>query len=182
VTRGVTVALLSDTHGSLDPRVAELAAGCDHAVHGGDVGAAAVLDALQPRGHLLAVSGNNDLPAKWPQDDLQVLAELPEEASLELPGGTLVVIHGHRAGAAARRHAWLRRHYPQARAVVYGHSHRLVCDLEAEPWVLNPGAAGRVRTYGGPSCLVLTATPARWDLAVHRFPLRGRAGVSAKGA
>ena len=57
-----------------------------------------------------------------------------------------------------------------ARAVVYGHTHRLLCDQLEEPWVLNPGAAGQVRTFGGPSCLVLHAEPLAWHVESIRFP------------
>ena len=165
----LTVGLVADTHGVLDSRVAAVVRGCDHAVHGGDVGAAAVLAGLGPPERVTAVRGNNDVAARWPPGEAPVLASLDEEARLDLPGGTLVVVHGHRAGAAARRHAWLRRRFADARAVVYGHSHRLVCDTAAEPWILNPGAAGRARTFGGPSCIVLEAGAGTWALTVHRF-------------
>ena len=173
--RSVRVAILADTHGFLDPRIAAQVGRCDFAVHAGDVGNTAVLEALQPREGVLAVSGNNDLPAKWPPGEAGRLAGLPAEGSLELPGGRLMVVHGDRVNPVAQRHDRLRAAYPQARAIVYGHSHRLVCDLERLPWVLNPGAAGRARTYGGPSCLVLTASPRRWRLESIRFgPLTGR--------
>lgn len=165
------VLLLADTHGTIDGRIAQLARRCDVAVHAGDIGRAAVLAALEPRqGRVIAVRGNNDTAAKWPEADAAQLAALPAFAELPLPGGTLVVVHGDRAGSAAGRHAWLRRHHPQARAVVYGHSHRLVCDRDTVPWVLNPGAAGRSRTYGGPSCLVLHVTDTVWRVETFRFP------------
>ena len=167
--RAERVAILSDTHGLLDPRIAELVAGCDCAVHAGDIGGADVLAALCPKGPLVAVRGNNDLPAKWPADQHSLLHGLPEEARLSLPGGELLVLHGHRAGPVRSRHQWLRERYPEARALVYGHSHRLVCDLSARPWVLNPGAAGRARTYGGPSCLLLAVNDRQWAVKKIRF-------------
>lgn len=173
---GVTlrVAIVSDTHGRLDPRIASLVAECDLAVHAGDIGSAAVLAGLAPRdGRVLAVTGNNDLPGKWPEEDRQLLAGLPAELDLHLPGGTLTLIHGHQA-PARRRHAWLRSRFPASRAVVYGHSHRLAIDQDAWPWILNPGAAGRARTYGGPSCLVLAAAKAGWVVDEHRFRLPER--------
>ncbi len=164
------VAIVADTHGQLDARVAELVAASDLAVHGGDIGNAGVLAALQPRsGRVLAVLGNNDVADKWPAADRYLLGRLPLETTEDLPGGRLVVVHGHHT-PAKDRHERLRRRFPDARAIVYGHSHRLVADDLAEPWVLNPGAAGRQRTYGGPSCMVLDAGPDRWALAVHRFP------------
>jgi putative phosphoesterase len=165
----IRIALISDTHGQLDPRVAELVRGCDLAVHGGDIGNADILRRLQPRsGQVHAVRGNNDLPSKWPETDHAILAQLPEQLGLTLPGGQLVLIHGHQS-AASDRHQRLRRQFPNARAILYGHSHRLVADQDALPWVLNPGAAGRARTYGGPSCMILTASDRHWELESHRF-------------
>lgn len=166
----IRVALMADTHGHLDPRIAELVRHCDLAVHAGDIGNAEVLDQLQPRsGKVVAIRGNNDVPAKWPASDHGRLAELEWEVGLDLPGGTLVAVHGHRCRSARQRHEILRAHYPEARAVVYGHSHRLTCDQSAATWILNPGAAGYSRTYGGPSCLVLDTGPRSWKLEAHRF-------------
>lgn len=171
----VSVALVADTHGWLDPRVADIVARCDIAVHAGDVGAAEVLEQLQPRaGEVYAVLGNNDQYHKWGEDEHEVLESLDDTATLELPGGILVAIHGDDANPVAERHQKLRKRHPDARAVVYGHSHRRVCDMDESPWILNPGAAGRTRTYGGPSCLVLVATEAAWSVHEHVFDFRGK--------
>jgi uncharacterized protein len=166
----VRVALLSDTHGVLDARIQTLVSHCDLAVHGGDIGQAAVLAQLQPRlGRVLAVFGNNDVVPKWAVADQELLAYLPEWLTLALPGGELVAIHGHQT-LARERHRILRGRFPQARVIVYGHSHQLTLDTERLPWLLNPGAAGRVRTHGGPSCMVLTATPTVWRVDTYRYP------------
>ncbi len=168
----VRVALLGDTHGYVDLRVAAEVSRCDVAVHAGDVGGAAALEALAPRlGVTIAVRGNNDEPAVWPDSERAQLASLERVATLALPGGHLVVLHGDQHTPASRRHQLLRREFPAARAIVYGHSHRLACDCDTLPWVLNPGAAGRVRTYGGPSCLILSAADRGWRVEVRRFEL-----------
>lgn len=170
----IRVALVADTHGQLDPRVADAVRGCDIAVHAGDVGGAGLLAQLQPRGgRVLAVFGNNDVPRKWPEGERDLLTCLPETLDLELPGGVLSVVHGHQTPARGR-HQLLRARFPDSRAVVYGHSHRLVDDRDSVPWVLNPGAAGRSRTYGGASCMILTATATLWRLEVRRYPLASR--------
>lgn len=178
----IRVALLADTHGYLDARIAAVVRGCDIAAHGGDIGSADVLAQLQPRqGRVYAVLGNNDLASKWPAGQQELLADIPWEAHVALPGGDLVLVHGHRL-TAVRRHPRLRARYPHARAVCYGHSHRLVEDRDEQPWLLNPGAAGRARTYGGPSCMVLIASEIHWEIEQHRFePLSGsrRRGVQA---
>jgi putative phosphoesterase len=168
--RATRILIVSDTHGQLHPGVAALARDCDMAVHAGDIGDIAVIRALRPRlRRTIAVLGNNDTRAKWSAQQYAVLDTIPLCARLQLAGGTLVVEHGHRTGKVATRHQALRERHPDARLIVYGHSHRLCCDLDAEPWVVNPGAAGRARTFGGASCLVLHIRDARWDIATHRF-------------
>jgi putative phosphoesterase len=156
--------------------VEALVADCDLAVHGGDIGNAGVLERLRPRQRrVIAVIGNNDLPRKWPPEQWRVLNGLREHEALALPGGTLAIIHGHQV-AVRHRHERLRRRFPHVRAIVYGHSHRLIADRDAEPWVLNPGAAGRARTFGGPSCMVLDAAEHRWELRIERFEPSKRHG------
>lgn len=167
-----TLALLGDTHGYLDPRIRAVARECDLVVHTGDVGGRAILDQLAgPPGALRVVAGNNDTPRHWGDADPALIATLPLEVAIDLPGGRLVAVHGHRL-RARDRHRRLRAAYPGAGAVVYGHSHRLCVDREALPWVLNPGAAGRARTYGGPSCLVLETTARAWTVTPYRFDPR----------
>jgi putative phosphoesterase len=168
----VRVVILSDTHGRIDPELLELARTAELVVHAGDVGGAHVLEQLADGARpVLAVRGNNDDATRWAPEEHAALASLPDRLRVELPGGTLAVEHGHRAGPVRERHARLRRRHPDVRAVVYGHSHRAVIDDEAEPWVLNPGAAGRERCYGGASCLILEAEPQGW--AVQRRRARG---------
>ena len=163
------ILLLSDTHGRLHPRIAQLSHRYNYAVHAGDVGSAAVLADLRPRRRLYAVRDNNDVVEKWPKDEHRLLRTLPVQAQLELPGGVIVVVHGDRHGPPKVRHARLRRSFPDACCIVYGHSHHLVCDTEEKPWVLNPGAAGRARTFGGASCMVLDTRYSEWRIEVKRF-------------
>lgn len=167
----VRVAIVSDTHGFIDAHVVEVASTCDVVVHAGDIGDAKVLQVLRSvADQVLAIRGNNDTPAKWPVHDMGVLAALPEALRLTLPGGYLAIVHGHRAGTGAARHRRLRREYGDAHAIAYGHSHRILCDCDRVPWILNPGAAGCSRTFGGPSCLILFATATQWKVESVRFP------------
>ncbi|HEX2796184.1 MAG TPA: metallophosphoesterase family protein, partial [Immundisolibacter sp.] len=141
----VRVLLLADTHGVLDPRIAELAQDCALAVHAGDVGASAVLETLAvAAGRVLAVRGNNDVPGKWLGPAADLLA-LPERIDVPLPGGTLVVEHGHRH-SATRRHLRLRAAYPGARAVLYGHSHCLAQDCALAVHAGDVGASAVLET------------------------------------
>lgn len=150
-----------------------MAGAVDLVLHAGDIGDYQVIRLLARGGAaVVAVLGNNDVAEKWPAAQTRQLARLPHVVGVRVAGGVLFIEHGHKAGRVAERHRLLRRRYPQARAVVYGHSHRLCCDTQAEPWILNPGAGGRARTGGGASCLTLRVTQAgRWQLDTHRFPL-----------
>lgn len=165
------IAIVSDTHGYLDPRIAALISRCDYAVHAGDVGGIDVLLAMQPRYRVIAVRGNNDTLRHWSTADKDTLEKIGLENRLALPGGELWVVHGDRVSPVGRRHEKLRERYAHARVVVYGHSHRLTCDLQQVPWILNPGAAGRARTFGGPSCILLTICGEEWSVQPMRFPV-----------
>lgn len=172
------VAILSDTHGHVCPNVLEVVASCDLAVHAGDISSARVLRQLgEVTGRVYAVRGNNDVPGLWAGDELEALAGLPEVAEVELPGGRLVVEHGHVHGPMSPDLVSLRATHPRARAIVYGHTHKLLVDQSAEPWVLNPGAAGRIRNQGGPSCLVLRATNDSWRVEKFKFHDSGPIGT-----
>lgn len=158
-----TVGILSDTHGHLDARIAEVIRHCDYAIHAGDIMGAHVLDQLQPHRSVIAVAGNNDFPAMWNKSEATLVSSLPATAQLVLPGGIIKVEHGHRLGGFPD-HDKLRMDHSQARLVVYGHTHKRVIDKATYPWIINPGAAGKDRTKGGPSCLILYASKDNWQI------------------
>jgi len=164
----VTVGILSDSHGFLDPRIAEVVNQCDYIVHAGDIFNTHVLEQLEPKKELIAVAGNNDYPAFWNDDEAGIVKALPKNNRLDLPGGLLVVEHGHRLGNIPD-HDDFRLDHADARLIVYGHTHRRVVDQDEEPWVVNPGASGKVRTHGGPSCLVLHASDTEWEIGTFLF-------------
>lgn len=158
------VALLSDSHGMVLPALLDRLVGIDLVVHAGDVGGRAVLRALRKHGALCAVAGNNDTPAQWPAGESSICQALPEALRIELTGGSLVVIHGHQFPSVASRHARLRAAFPDARCIVYGHSHRRCIDDDVLPWVVNPGASGRARAYEGAGGFVLAVSAAAWRI------------------
>lgn len=164
----VTVGILSDTHGYIDPRIVDTVNACDHIIHAGDICGANVLSQLTPHIALHAVAGNNDYPALWPTRDSDVVNALPAQIEINLPGGSIIIEHGHRLGGFPD-HDQLRWDHAEARLVVYGHTHKRVIDQSAEPWIVNPGAAGRERTKGGPSCLILRASENAWDIETVLF-------------
>ena len=113
------LAIISDTHlprGSrrLPDRCVQLLRGADLILHAGDVSSAATLGELRALGPPVhAVHGNVDEPA--------VVAELPAELVLEVDGARVAMVHD--SGPSAGRMARMRRRFPDADAVVFGHSH-----------------------------------------------------------
>ena len=164
----VKVGILSDTHGEVDPRIVDVINDCDFAIHAGDICGAHILESLKPRIDVIAVAGNNDHPAIWHEDEAEVVSALPKSTELSLPGGKIIIEHGHRLGHNPE-HDQFRWDHAEAKLVVYGHTHKRVIDQTAEPWVINPGAAGNVRNHGGPSCLVLHASEADWKIETVVF-------------
>ena len=168
MNNSVTVGILSDSHGFLDPRIAEVVNQCDYIVHAGDIFNAHVLEQLKPKKELVAVTGNNDYPAFWDAEEVDIVKALPDTANLELPGGIIFIEHGHRLGNHPD-HDKFRNDHAKAKLIVYGHTHHRIIDQEAEPWVVNPGASGKTRTHGGPSCLVLHASVDEWKIDTILF-------------
>jgi putative phosphoesterase len=114
----------------LRPAALDFLAGCDHIVHGGDIGGPEILERLGSLAPLTVVRGNNDTAA-WAR-------ALPETARIELGGAVLYVIHDVKA---------LDVDPPAAGVdvVVSGHSHRPACARRRGVLYVNPGSAGRRR-------------------------------------
>ena len=130
------VAVLSDTHAprywkSCPPAVAEHMTGVDLILHAGDVCTASVLDELAAFAPVRAVLGNNDGPdvAAW---------GAPSTLEFDLDGLPVAMLHD--SGAAAGRPARMRRTFPDARLVVFGHSHIPWDTEERDQRLFNPGS------------------------------------------
>lgn len=165
------IALISDTHGHINQNIIDVIKTCDRVIHAGDICGAHVLSQLEDVcTQITAVTGNNDAPGLWAEEETNIVSKIPAIAEIELPGGTLCIEHGHKHGMHQPKHDSLRASHPHARVIVYGHTHIMVIDDETTPWVVNPGAAGTTRTNGGPSCMILTAYADReWDIEMLRF-------------
>ena len=113
------IAVIADTHMPRGPRrlpdaCTDQLSAADWIIHAGDLMTLSVLTQLQSLGPpVLAVHGN--------VDDAAVRAALPEVETLDSPGGRLVVVHD--AGPAQGRLQRMRRRFPDAAAVIFGHSH-----------------------------------------------------------
>jgi uncharacterized protein len=133
----VEIAIISDTHMPRSNRrlpeacVARLKA-ADLILHAGDLMRLSVLRDLQALGPpVIAVYGN--------VDDAEVRAALPAVALV--PAGRVRIAMIHDAGPAAGRLARMRRRFPDADAVVFGHSHIPLHERAADGFqIFNPGS------------------------------------------
>ncbi len=113
--------MLADTHlkggaGALPAAVRAAIAAADVPLHAGDVTSLAALEDLAALAPTHAVLGNNDH---------ELRGTLGETLVLDLGGVAVALVHdsGARTGRAAR----MRRRFPSADLVVFGHSH-VPCD------------------------------------------------------
>jgi putative phosphoesterase len=131
------IAVLGDTHmpkggRRLPERCAKLIGESEAVLHTGDFFGIEVLreiEALCP-GPVHAVHGN--------VDEAELRELLPETLEVELGGARIAMVHD--AGAAKGRVGRMRRRFPAAAAIVFGHSH-LPLHEEADGFqIFNPGS------------------------------------------
>ncbi len=130
------VVVLADTHAprrwkTCPPPVAARLRRADLILHAGDVCTADVLAELAAYAPVQAVLGNNDGP------DVAAWGATPV-LELDLDGLPVAMIHD--SGDAQGRLARLRRRFPRARLVVYGHSHIPLDRADDRLRIFNPGS------------------------------------------
>lgn len=133
------VLVVSDTHAPTRWRAVPaglqtaLASGVDLILHAGDVCRTDVLNRLSQAAPVRVVLGNND------DSDIRAWGATPS-LQLDLDGLRVAMIHD--AGERAGRHARMRRRFPEADLVVFGHSHIPLdsYDPETRLHLVNPGS------------------------------------------
>lgn len=130
------IAVLSDTHSprywqSCPDQVAANLDGVDAILHAGDVCTPDVLDELSAWAPVYAVRGNNDGPdiATW---------GAPNTLCFDLAGVSVAMVHD--GGPSTDRARRLRRMFPDAALVVFGHSHIPLNEVHDGQRIFNPGS------------------------------------------
>jgi putative phosphoesterase len=136
----VLAGVIADTHGYLDERVAAHFDRVDVILHAGDIGSAAVLDALGRFAPVLAVLGNNDSGSDLP---------LSSRLLMEIEGHRVQLVHepAHIVASTA------------CDVVVFGHTHKVLNERRESTLYLNPGAAGRRGFHAVQSVALLRLNP-----------------------
>jgi uncharacterized protein len=136
VAETMEIAIISDTHMPRGSR--RLSQGCvdrlqaaDLILHAGDLSTIDVLLELEAYAPVIAIHGN--------VDDPDVRARLPAQATVELERAKVGLIHD--AGPAIERVERMRKEFPLADAVVFGHSHIPVHERALDGFqIFNPGS------------------------------------------
>jgi putative phosphoesterase len=100
----------------------------DLILHAGDLLEASLLDELAFYAPVRAVRGNVDLPG----------VDLPETLEFDFGGARIAMIHD--SGRKEGRRRRLNKRFPDARAIVFGHSHVPFLEDEDGLLLLNPGS------------------------------------------
>jgi putative phosphoesterase len=141
------IAVIADTHmpkgkRALPPACVERIRAAETLIHAGDFSTPSVLTELRELCPVvLGVHGN--------VDDAELRRELPAELVVEVGGRTLAVVHD--AGPRQGRLARLRARFPEADAVVFGHSHLPLHEEEGGFQIFNPGSPTERRRAPEPS-------------------------------
>lgn len=121
------IALISDTHNLLRPEALAFLAGCDHIIHGGDIGGPDILARLAAVAPLSVVRGNNDTDA-W-------AAAIPVSLTVRIGGVAVHAVHDIADLQLGPADA-------DVRVVVSGHSHKPAMTQRDGVLFINPGSAG----------------------------------------
>lgn len=121
------IGLISDTHGLLRPEALAFLRGCDHIVHGGDIGGPEILSQLSALAPLTSVRGNND-KGPW-------AFALAETELVQFGEVFLYVVHDLAQLGIEPRAAGVG-------VVMSGHSHRPLIETRDGVLYVNPGSAG----------------------------------------
>jgi uncharacterized protein len=152
-----TLAIISDTHlprggRALPAACVERLRAADAILHAGDISELSVLaelTALGPPVH--AVRGN--------VDSAELQARLPLSRVVELEGALIAMLHD--AGPAAGRLDRMRRRFPDAHAVVFGHSHLPLHEERDGFAIFNPGSPTERRRAPGHTMGIATIEAGR---------------------
>jgi putative phosphoesterase len=126
-SKKLRVGLISDTHGLLRREARAFFVGCDYIIHGGDIGAAEILEDLAALAPLTAVRGNNDNQV-W-------ASQLPETEFIRVGGAFIYVIHD-------LSQLDIDPHAAGVQAIVSGHSHQPMIEVRESIVYVNPGSSG----------------------------------------
>jgi putative phosphoesterase len=165
--QAVLIAVISDTHMPRGPRripdaCVERMRQADLVIHAGDIATREVLSDIEAIGPpVVAVHGNVDTA------DLH--ASLPEQRTVDAEGAQIAVIHD--AGPGKGRLRRMRTRFPDAKAVVFGHSHIPLHEVSDDGafQIFNPGSPTERRRQPRHTMGMAQATDGEVTFTLHEL-------------
>jgi putative phosphoesterase len=127
----MTLGVISDTHGFLDPRVEKLFKGVDHIIHAGDIGDPMIEVELKFIAPVTVVLGNTDLGLTYRDTELVSLADKK------------VLVHHIVNPRDLSETIRVRIQRDRPDIVIFGHTHKKFAETADGIFFFNPGYSGK---------------------------------------
>lgn len=172
------IAILSDTHSLLRPKVKEVLQSCEVILHGGDIASCKTFEEIRAMAPAYFVRGNADeewIAALNGEDTIgggdnaqadgadDIAEQLPIERDLELYGFHFYMAHKKKD---------VRQDLGGVDVVIYGHSHKYAENTEDGTLYLNPGSCGPRRFTQPITMAVMTVDEGEHNYTVERIDLQ----------
>jgi uncharacterized protein len=126
----IRLGLISDTHGMFRPEINECFKNVDYILHAGDIGKPSILHELEQIAPTIAVLGNIDIPAWFP--------ELQKTSTIETEKKRIYLLHN-------LDELDFDPVLAEFDAIICGHTHKYSTHRKRGVWYINPGSAGPPR-------------------------------------
>ena len=153
-----SISIISDTHGHINSNIIPYLKNTDMIIHAGDIMSTKTIKDLKNYcNDVYVVAGNNDIPEFFNNDeDKAIISKLNKLEKIKIGSNLITVTHGDMFGREPS-HDDLRQAFSDSKLIIYGHTHRQVCDQSHKPWIINPGASGYTRNVDGGACFMQIA-------------------------
>jgi len=162
----IKAGILSDTHlYAPDLQFKQLAkhcfSDCEIIIHAGDLTALSILEVFAGK-TIYAVCGN------MCRGDARTA--LAKAATFTLGKFTIGLTHGAELGHDIESGMW--DLFPEADCMIYGHTHRAVCHLQAGKLIINPGSFQSTGRWGAPGTYALLEAGDTLQAKILQVPQR----------
>lgn len=150
------VAILSDTHDVMDPRILKTIKGCDIILHAGDVCEEEIMDQLRALGSVYVVRGNNDFG--WS-------SKLKTSLEFQIEDLRFFMVHSKYS---------IPKGLKDIDILIYGHSHKYAEEWVGDQFWFNPGSAGWPRYGNELTMAIMTIDGKNFSIEKFAFPTKKR--------
>lgn len=161
----IRAGVLSDTHlqrpdHRFKQQIEQCFHACDVIIHAGDLTHPSVLEVFHGK-TIYAVHGN--------MCDQTLQARHPRQLLFTLNRFTIGLTHGNGMGPDIENAAW--NLFPEADCLIYGHTHRPICQHHGKVLVLNPGSFQATGRHGAPGTFAILEADNQLRARLFEIPI-----------